>query len=586
VAQDSGYSDPFDPTKNYDPAHDWAIDDHEHFEVAAESPATVSLDQDSRPLRLVRNDDDDVYRADREAHAAWKRIGRITADGNFRDAPASARLLAMLEAWWSPLRFGDQVYVTRRTTADGSSPTGGIVTKIESGTLHARSAARFGRMCEGREVPSTGAITDATRALAGQAMPLAAEPFLRWGRGPDGALRWDSGDEAGTSVRLNADGWSIEDSPGAFFRRPTRPRPVQLPVHGGSIDELWNFVRIDPAHRPLVVAWMLSAMVPDESAATPVLYLSGPQGAAKSTTATIIAQASGDQPPRQAPKDPSRIKDFLVALAGGWIAILDNLSFLSNEQSDTLCTVVTGVTESNRKLHTDSDVVELSIRRPLIATAIDIGIIRPDLAERMIPIRLPDPPSGMTRRSETTIMADFEQARPRIFGALLDLAVQVLGAPTPDVPLPRLADFGIIAAKVDAITGSNSLDTLDTLLASITASAVLDDPFWQTMYAVVGREWTGTASQLLEACDPLGNLAREHGREWPNGAKSVTHRLERTAPSLRSVGWTVKRIDADASQKRSVRWHLIPPDTTSETYQKNAPHPRGCRCDECTTFHF
>jgi hypothetical protein len=585
VAQDSDYSDSFDAAHYHDPASDWANDEHDPDWGMAE-PDAVPLDLGLRPLRLVRDDEDDTYRPDREAHAAWRRIGRTTADGDFRDAPPSARMLAMLDAWWTPLRFGDQVYVTRRLKADGSAPRGGVVTKIESGTLHARSAARYGRMCQGREVPSSGAITDATRGLAGQATPLPSDPFLRWGRGSDRKLWWDSGDEAGTSVRLSADGWSIETTPGAFFRRPTRPRPVQLPVRGGSLDELWDFVRIDPAHRPLVIAWMLSAMVPDEAAATPVLYLSGPQGSAKSTTATIIARASGDQPPRQPPKDPSRVKDFLVSLAGGWIAILDNLSFLSNDQSDTLCTVVTGVTESNRKLHTDSDVVELTIRRPLIATAIDIGIIRPDLAERMIPIRLPDPPSGMTRRSETTIMAEFEQARPRIFGALLDLAVQVLAAPTPNVPLPRLADFGIIAAKVDAITGSKSLDTLDTLLASITASAVLDDPFWQTMCTAVGREWTGTASQLLEACDPLGNLAREHGRDWPNGAKSVTHRLERTAPSLRSVGWTVERMEADAAQKRSVRWHLIPPGTSGETYQKNAPHPRGCRCDGCADFHF
>jgi len=362
---------------------------------------------------------------------------------------------------------------------------------------------------------------------------------------------------------VSANGWSVHASPGAFFRRPNRPRAIPLPVRGGSIDELWDFVRIEPAHRPLVIAWMLSAMIPDEAAATPVLYFSGPQGAAKSTAATIIARGLGDQPPRQAPKDPSRVKDFLVSLAGGWVAILDNLSFLSSEQSDTLCTVVTGVTESNRKLHTDSDVVELTIRRPLIATAIDIGVIRPDLAERMVPIRLPDPPTGTQRRSESAIMAQFEAARPRIFGALLDLAAQILAAPTPRVALPRLADFGIIAAKLDALTGSNALDTLDALLTGITASAVLDDPCWQSMHTTISGEWTGTAAELLAACDPLGSLAREHGRAWPKNAKSLTHRLERTAPSLRSVGWRVERIEADPGQKRPVRWRLVPPDATS-----------------------
>ena len=470
-------------------------------------------------------------------------------------------MLAMLSAWWTPLRCGDQVYVTGRTTHDGAPPEGGVVERIESGVLSDRARARFAAMCNGLDVASSAAVHDAARALAGEAKQLATAPFLRWGRSMDGALWWDSGDEAGTSVRVTAGGWSIEQRPGVFFRRTSRAQACPLPVRGGTIDELWRFVRISPEHRPLVLAWMLAQMMPDESFACPILYLSGPQGSAKSTTATLIGLACGDEPPRQAPKDPGRVKDFLVSIAGGWIAILDNLSRLTPDQSDTLCMVVTGLTERNRKLHTDADVVELTIRRPMIATAIDIGIIRPDLAERMVAIRMPDPPSGAARRDELDLMHDFTEARPRIFGALLDLAVQVMAAPRPDAALPRLADFGLIAAKIDAITGSSALHTLELLLAGLTAGEVLDDPFWSAMATSVTDNWTGTASELLKLCDPHGNHVREHGRDWPSSAKSLTHRLERTAPSLRSLGWTIERIDADPKWKLPVRWRMAPPST-------------------------
>jgi hypothetical protein len=113
------------------------------------------------------------------------------------------------------------------------------------------------------------------------------------------------------------------------------------------------------------------------------------------------------------------------------------------------------------------------------------------------------------------------------------------------------------------------------LLAGLTAGEVLDDPFWSAMAASVTEMWTGTASELLKLCDPTGNLAREHGREWPSSAKSLTHRLERTAPSLRSLGWAVERIDADPKWKLSVRWRFAPPPSAEASRIKDSQESGG-----------
>lgn len=102
-----------------------------------------------------------------------------------------------------------------------------------------------------------------------------------------------------------------------------------------------------------------------------------------------------------------------------------------------LCVAVTGGT-SQRKLFTDTDtdtdLVYLRLRKPLIATSIDLGIIREDLAERMIPIRLPLAPTGQQRRSEKRLMAEFRTVRPSVFGALLDLMVRSMRWPSAHGP--------------------------------------------------------------------------------------------------------------------------------------------------------
>jgi hypothetical protein len=82
--------------------------------------------------------------------------------------------------------------------------------------------------------------------------------------------------------------------------------------------------------------------------------------------------------------------------------------------------------------------------RPLLVNGIEDIVSRADLADRGIFLTLA-PIGEQHRRSETELWREFEIARPRILGALLDAAVCGLQA-LPEVrlsTLPRMADFAL-----------------------------------------------------------------------------------------------------------------------------------------------
>src|SRR5439155_26063858 len=102
-----------------------------------------------------------------------------------------------------------------------------------------------------------------------------------------------------------------------------------------------------------------------------------------------------------------------------------NLSGLPHAPSDAFCRLATGASFGLRQLYTDADEVLFPAARPILLNGIEDVISRPDLADRAIFLTLP-PIADRRRRSERQLWRDFEEARPRILGSLLDAAAHGL----------------------------------------------------------------------------------------------------------------------------------------------------------------
>ena len=118
--------------------------------------------------------------------------------------------------------------------------------------------------------------------------------------------------------------------------------------------------------------------------------------------------------------------------------------------SDALCRLASGGSFAVRQLYTDDEEVLFKAARPILLNGIEDVIGRPDLADR--PIFLSLAPIGEAkRRPESELWREFEIARPRIMGALLDAAVHgrhALGRVNLD-RLPRMADFALWATACE-----------------------------------------------------------------------------------------------------------------------------------------
>ncbi|WP_405743184.1 virulence-associated E family protein [Streptomyces sp. NBC_01525] len=369
---------------------------------------------------------------------------------------------------------------------------------------------------------------------------------IRVAPGFDGATWLDLGRDDGQSVRIHPTGWTIAvpDPAEVCWRRTQLTGELPLPAKdtdGKGIDALLGLTNFaTPDTECLALAWLVGCLEP--SMPVPAPFLTGPQGAGKSTAGRmlvrIIEGMSGDL--RRAPKDE---ESLITAVAAGWITALDNLSHLAPDLSDLMCCIVTGAESIKRALFSDGDVYRSRYRRPLLLTGIDVGVIRPDLAERLLPLRLERP---RVRRTEAELWADFAEALPAILGSLLDLTVKVRAAQAETPTDLRMADFAHLCAQFDTATGLSALPAYRASLDDLNDDVIEGDLLAQTVlqYAASlepGTEERMTSSEWLDCLSRLhsGDDCRPLPKGWPTTGKVLSDRLKRLQPTFAARGVVV-----------------------------------------------
>ncbi|MFE2419686.1 ATP-binding protein [Streptomyces hokutonensis] len=407
-----------------------------------------------------------------------------------------------------------------------------------------RQELMVGLFKDGLGVFNGTALKEALDLIEALAMSENVQPVhIRVAPGFDGATWLDLGRNDGQSVRIHPTGWDIltPDPQEVCWRRTQLTGELPLPAKdtdGKGIDLLLRLCNFANAETEcLAVAWLIGCLGP--SVPVPAPFLTGPQGAGKSTggrmLVRIIEGMSGDL--RRAPKDE---ENLIAAVAAGWVTALDNLSHLAPDLSDLMCCIVTGAETIKRALYTDGDVVRARYRRPLLLTGIDVGVIRPDLAERLLPLRLERP---RVRRTEAELWTEFEEVLPVVLGSLLDLTVKVRASEA-DIPTDlRMADFAHLCAQFDAATGLGALNAYRASLDDLNDDVIEGDLLAQTVlkYAAgldAGMEQRMTSTEWLRCLTRLytGEDSQPLPKGWPTTGKVLSDRLKRLQPTLAARG--------------------------------------------------
>ena len=367
--------------------------------------------------------------------------------------------------------------------------------------------------------------------------------FIRVGFHQD-TLYLDMCDPARQVIQIMPSGWTIIPASEApvRFRRTAQmlASPLPVPVGGGSVWELFDHINVpDWDGQILIVGYLMNLLHPSGPYAGLTLY--GEQGSAKTTAARRIRSLIDptDTPVTGEPKDADTVA---LQANANWTPAFDNIRYVSNWLADALCRLATGAGYNKRTLYADTDLTVIKVKRPFILTSITDAITQPDLLDRTLVVRLPVI-TETARKDEATLDQAFEEARPRILGALLDAATEAL-ARYEEIELgklPRMADLAkwVTAAEPElgleqgtfvSVYAENKVDAYQ--------AAIDSNPVAQAIVTLMqGRaEWSGTATRLEDELKGivLDRLTMRLPTGWPRTAKGVSDRLKEAAPALRA----------------------------------------------------
>jgi hypothetical protein len=222
-----------------------------------------------------------------------------------------------------------------------------------------------------------------------------------------------------------------------------------------------------------------------------------------------------------------------------------------------------------RQLYTDQDEVLFDAARPVIINGIEDVITRPDLADRAIFLTLP-PVADARRQSERELWRQFELARPRVLGALLDLVVHGLRI-LPGIGrdrLPRMADFALWARACE--TGLWPRGTFGRAYEANRRAAIENitdaDPVAACVRDIMAERnlWTGSAADLSRAVAGRSINGTPRDRTgWPTNPRALAGRLRRAQTFLRALGIEITFSREGRAGNRIIRMRATVENTVS-----------------------
>jgi hypothetical protein len=297
-------------------------------------------------------------------------------------------------------------------------------------------------------------------------------------------------------------------------------------------------------------------LVDNQHSCCPILVAKGEQGAGKSTACRVISSLI--DPRTSALRGiPREVRDLIAAAQNSWLVCFDNLSHLSDELADAACRLATGGGFGGRELYSDHDEAVFDAIRPLVFNAIpDLGATRPDFIDRALVVEFLDIKAEM-RRDEGRLWREFDEARPRILGALLDAVASGLRN-LPEVTcnqLPRMADFAVWVSaceKALGLEGGQAMRACAANCAEARGLALEAWPVYEALREVARAGFIGTCSELLLLLSDVASDSARHSRQWPKAPNALSNALRRMAGSLRWTGIEISFNRADHQGTRLI----------------------------------
>jgi hypothetical protein len=494
---------------------------------------------------------------------AVKQIRDARSSGEVDDEPQIDRLLAIASQYECFRNELEKPYVSLAATR----PDGGA--HIETFGVRARKlrlSLIYQYYRRYRRAPGDTAIRvvldslEAKSLCGGIIRPVAIRHCWH-----DGKIYIDLGTEDRRVIEIDPVDWRILDGPPTEVRflRPTGTLPLPIPVRVhptvalGKLKEVTRFQTT--RDEILSVGFILHSIAGKKPYV--VLLITGEPGAAKTAHVIVIG---GLVDPRSVLKGTALTtkRDVYIAASTRGLTVLNNLSELSRELADAICTASEGGVDARRALYTDEDESNIYAASPFVITSI-YNVANPygDLSNRTVRVDLAAMPRA-ERLSESDFQRKFDEAAPAILGGMLS-ALSVGLRRLPDLvvkDLPRLAEFATFAIACETAFGWDE----GTFLAAFNEAAetnadevLLGDPVASVLQGFMDdredisegqKEWKGTASELLKQLETVVRA--------PERAADLAHAVTKSAVGNSTVPADVRKLAEAASDLKEAREHV------------------------------
>jgi hypothetical protein len=154
------------------------------------------------------------------------------------------------------------------------------------------------------------------------------------------------------------------------------------------------------------------------------------------------------------------------------------------------------------------------------------------------------------RKTEKTLLAEFEKCKPEILGAFLDVlvkAIQLYPKVNP-TKLFRMADFTQWGIAISQALGNSETEFLDAYELKVKAQseeAAHASPIATVLldsFSTAKEPWEGTPTQLFMRLNEHAKMLDISTRQksWPKAPNTLVRRLNELAPSLKSLGLEIE----------------------------------------------
>lgn len=366
----------------------------------------------------------------------------------------------------------------------------------------------------------------------------------------DGAIWYDLGNWE--AIKITSQGWEVIENPPILFKKYKHQIAQKMEAEGETptsnpktqkwIETLLTFVNIkDEKEKLLFVVYLVTCFIPDIPHVIPVLH--GDKGAAKSTLFKIVKELVDPSTLKLAsfPKDNN---ELVQKLAHHYFIGFDNISSLSDWQSDAICRGSSGEGFSKRELYSDDEDVIYTYQRCIGLNGINVVATKPDLLDRSILLRLERIPKK-DRKTEGELWKSINKVKAEILTGIFTTISKAMQN-KPEIKLeelPRMADFAIWGVAIAKSIGYKEGDFMEAYNANIQSQnreAIESNPVGELVLKFMENkiEWSGRASELLNLLEELAlaNKINVKAKNFPKAANTLTRRLNELKSNLADEG--------------------------------------------------